>query len=176
MVIFLLLAMLGCAFVSHAASQKSMRQSEQEGPLQLSLSDCLLLARQRNFDILLTQEALIQADAKISRAKATMLPFLGAEGLYTGLDEELGFSMGPQSLIFMDKDIYRAGIVVRQPIYIMGGRLNAARKASQYSRDAQAQENRAIEKEITFQVTRAYRIAQVAGAFRKVAVEGVDLL
>lgn len=172
---FVLLAMLGYVSVSPAASKKLMRQSEQERPLQLSLSDCLLLARQRNFDILLTKEALIQADAKMSQAKSAMLPFLGAEGSYVRLDKEIGFSLGPQFLTFIDKDTYKAGLVVRQPIYI-GGRLNAARKASQYSRDAQAQENRAIEKEITFQVTRAYRTAQVAKAFRKVAVEAVDLL
>jgi len=54
--------------------------------------------------------------------------------------------------------------------------LNAARKASQYSRDAQAQENRAVEEEVVFQVTRAYRTAQLAEAFQGVAVEAVDLL
>jgi outer membrane protein len=174
-VCFVLLAILGYVSVSPAASQKLMRQFEQEGQLQLSLSDCLRIALKQNHDIRLTQEALAQADAKITQAKAAMFPFLGAEGSYTRLDEEVGVALGPQSLTFIDRDIYKGGIVVRQPIF-MGGRLNAARKASQYSRDAQAQENRAIEKEITFQVTRAYRTAQVAKAFRKVAVEAVDLL
>jgi outer membrane protein len=174
-VCFVLLAILGYVSVSPAASQKLMRQFEQEGQLQLSLSDCLRIALKQNHDIRLTQEALSQADAKITQAKAAMFPFLGAEGSYTRLDEEVGVALGPQSLTFIDRDIYKGGIVVRQPIF-MGGRLNAARKASQYSRDAQAQENRAIEKEITFQVTRAYRTAQVAKAFRKVAVEAVDLL
>jgi outer membrane protein len=75
----------------------------------------------------------------------------------------------------MDRDQYKAGLVIRQPIFT-GGRLNAARKASQYSRDAQAQENRAVEEEVVFQVTRAYRTAQLAEAFQGVAVEAVDLL
>jgi len=83
--------------------------------------------------------------------------------------------MGPQSLTFMDRDQYKAGIVIRQPIFT-GGRLNAARKVSQYSRDAQAQENRALEEEVVFQVTRAYRTAQLAEAFQGVAVEAVSLL
>ncbi len=170
-----LLTILGYAPVSPATSQKLMRQFEKEGQLQLSLSDCLEIALQQNHDIRLTQEVLAQADAKITQARAAMLPFLGVEGSYTGLDDKLSFSMGPQSLTFMDRDIYKAGIVVRQPIY-MGGRLDAARKASQYSRDAQNQENRAIEEEITFQVTRVYRTAQVSKAFRTVAVEAVDLL
>jgi outer membrane protein len=54
--------------------------------------------------------------------------------------------------------------------------LNAARKASQYSRDAQVQGNRALEEEVVFQVTRAYRTAQLAEAFQDVAVEAVELL
>jgi outer membrane protein len=83
--------------------------------------------------------------------------------------------MGPQSLTFMDRDQYKAGFVIRQPIFT-GGRLNAARKASRYSRDAQAQGNRALEDEVVFQVTRAYRTAQLAEAFQDVAVEAVELL
>lgn len=75
----------------------------------------------------------------------------------------------------MDRDLYKAGIVVQQPIF-MGGRLIAAHKAAQYSRDAQAQEKRTIEEEITFQVTRAYRTVQVAEVFQKVAEEALNLL
>jgi len=157
------------------SSNEVARNLKKDRHIHLSLSDCRRIALQQNHDIRLTQEALVQADAKITRARSAMLPFLGAEGSCTRLDEKLSFAIGPQSLTFMNRDLYKAGLVVRQPIF-MGGRLNAARKASQYSRDAQAQENRAIKEEITFQVTRAYRTAQVAEAFRKVAVEAVDLL
>jgi outer membrane protein len=169
------LAILGYVSVSPAASQKLMRQFEQEGQMQLSLSDCLRIALKQNHDIRLTQEALAQADAKITQAKAAMFPFFGAEGSYTRLDEEVGVALGPQSLTFMDRDQYKAGFVIRQPIFT-GGRLNAACKASQYSRDAQAQGNRALEEEVVFQVTRAYRTAQLAEAFQDVAVEAVELL
>ncbi len=148
---------------------------KKDGRLHLSLSDCLLIASHRNHDILLTQEALRQAEEKITQARATMLPFLGAEASYSRLDEKLGFAMGPQSLTFMDRDLYKAGIVIQQPIF-MGGRLDAAHKAAQYSRDAEAQGKRTIEEEITFQVTRAYRTVQVAEAFQKVAAEALDLL
>jgi len=170
-----LLAMLSYASVSPAASQKLMQQFEKEGQLQLSLSDCLLIAMQTNFDILMTQEALIQADAEITQAKSAMLPSLSAEGSYVRLDKEIGFTLGPQFLTFIDQDFYKAGIVIRQPIF-MGGRLNASRKASQYSKDAQYQEKCSIEQEIVFQVTRAYRTAQLVEAFQDVAVEAVNLL
>ena len=132
------------------SSNEVLRRFGKDGRINLSLSDCLLIALQQNYDIRLTQEALIQADAKITQARSAMLPFLGTEGSCTRFDEKLSFVLGPQSLTFMDRDIYRAGIVVRQPIF-MGGRLNAARKAAQYSRNAQAQENRTIEVEIFFQ-------------------------
>ena len=157
------------------SSDEVLRKLEKDGNIHLSLSDCLKIALQQNYDIRLTREALTQADTKITQARSAMLPFLGAEASYTRLDEELSFAMGPQSLTFMDRDQYKAGLVIRQPIFT-GGRLNAARKASQYSRDAQAQENRALEEEVVFQVTRAYRTAQLAEAFQGVAVEAVDLL
>lgn len=148
---------------------------KRDGRLHVSLKDCLQIALQRNYDIRLFQEALVQADANIIQARSAMLPFLGAEASYTKLDEELSFSMGPSSLTFMDSDIYKAGIIVRQPIF-MGGRLNAARKVAQHSREATAKEKRSVEDEIIFQVTRAYRIVQVAEVFQRVAVEAVDLL
>ena len=157
------------------SSDEALRKLEKDGNIHLSLSDCLKIALQQNYDIRLTREALTQADTKITQARSAMLPFLGADASYTRLDEELSFAMGPQSLTFMDRDQYKAGLVIRQHIF-MGGRLNAARKASQYSRDAQAQENRALEEEVVFQVTRAYRTAQLAEAFQGVAVEAVDLL
>ncbi|MBW2042913.1 MAG: TolC family protein [Deltaproteobacteria bacterium] len=157
------------------SSDEVLRKLEKDGNIHLSLSDCLKIALQQNYDIRLTREALTQADTKITQARSAMLPFLGAEASYTRLDEELSFAMGPQLLTFMDRDQYKAGLVIRQPIFT-GGRLNAARKASQYSRDAQAQENRALEEEVVFQVTRAYRTAQLAEAFQGVAVEAVDLL
>jgi len=157
------------------SSDEALRKLEKDGNINLSLSDCLKIALQHNYDIRLTREALTQADTKITQARSAMLPFLGAEASYTRLDEELSFSMGPQSLTFMDRDQYKAGFVIRQPIFT-GGRLNAARKASQYSRDAQAQGNRALEEEVVFQVTRAYRTAQLAEAFQDVAVEAVELL
>jgi outer membrane protein len=158
-----------------SAPVEELRKLEKDGNIHLSLSDCLKIALQHNYDIRLTREALTQADTKITQARSAMLPFLGAEASYTRLDEELSFAMGPQSLTFMDRDQYKAGLVIRQPIFT-GGRLNAARKASQYSRDAQVQGNRALEEEVVFQVTRAYRTAQLAEAFQDVAVEAVELL
>jgi len=157
------------------SSNEVYRRFEKDGRLHLSLSDCLNIALQKNHDIRLAQEVLAQAEAKITQARAAMLPFFGAEAFYSRLDKELGFAMGPQSLTFMDRDIYKAGVVVQQPIF-MGGRLIAAHKAAQYSRDAQAQEKKTIEEEITFQVTRAYRTVQVAEVFQKVAEEALNLL
>jgi outer membrane protein len=194
-----LMALHGCASVRHPAhlphsysgaiaeaspeiegkrphsSDEALRKLEKDGNINLSLSDCLKIALQHNYDIRLTREALTQADTRITQARSAMLPFLGAEASYTRLDEELSITMGPQSLTFMDRDQYKAGFVIRQPIFT-GGRLNAARKASRYSRDAQAQGNRALEDEVVFQVTRAYRTAQLAEAFQDVAVEAVELL
>jgi len=152
-----------------------LRRFEKDGRLHLSLSDCQLIASHRSHDILLTQETLMQAEEKITQARAAMLPFLGTEASYSRLDKELSFAMGPQSLTFMDRDLYKSGIVIRQPIF-MGGRLDAAHKAAQYSRDAQAQGKRTIEEEITFQVTRAYWTVQVAEAFQKVGAEALGLL
>ena len=137
----------------------------------LSLDDCIHVALARNFNIRLANEALVQAEANIVQARAAMLPFIGAEASYSRLDEELGF--GPMT--FMDRDIYKAGLVVRQPVFT-GGRLDAARKAARYSRDARVQDKRSVERDIIFQVTRIYRTAQVAEAFQKVATEAVTLL
>jgi outer membrane protein len=157
------------------SSREILRTLEKDGQIHLVLNDCLKMASQQNYDIRLVQESLVQADANIAQVRSAMLPFFGAEASSTRLDEALSFAMGPQSLTFMDRDLYKAGVVVRQPIF-MGGRLHAAQKAARYSREAQVKEKRIVEEEIIFQVTRAYRTAQLAEAFQDVAVEAVKLL
>jgi outer membrane protein len=141
----------------------------------LTLDGAIRIALEQNRDIQLAREALIQAEMDIREARSAMLPSLGAEATYVLLDEELAFELGPQTLTFMNRDIYKAGIVVRQPIFV-GGRLHAAHNAANDLRDAQAENRRQVEQEIVFQVKRAYRMAQVAAIFQKVATEGVDLL
>jgi len=155
---------------SHPSSE-ILRRFMKNGQLCLTLDNCIHVALARNFNVRLANEALVQAETDIVQARAAMLPFIGTEASYTSLDEELGF--GPMT--FMDRDIYKAGLVVRQPIF-MGGRLDAARKAARYSRDARVQDKRSVERDIIFQVTRTYRISQVAEAFQKVATEAVTLL
>jgi outer membrane protein len=83
------------------SSDEALRKLEKDGNINLSLSDCLKIALQHNYDIRLTREALIQADTKITQARSAMLPFLGVEASYARLDEELNITMGPQSLTFM---------------------------------------------------------------------------
>ena len=112
-----------------SAGDDILETGKKDEPLRLSLDDCIELALERNLDVQLTGERLTEADTQTRQALATMLPTLSAEGSYTRLDEELSFAMGPQSLTFMDSDIFKAGLVVRQPIFT-GGRLNAARKAA----------------------------------------------
>jgi outer membrane protein len=160
--------------ISHEGSEMLL-PFRQNGKLHLSLTDCIDIAVERNLDIHLIEESLAQADADITRAWSAMLPFIGAEARYIKLDEELTFGLGPVSMIFMDRDIYKAGVVLRQPIFA-GGRLNAACKAARHSRDARIEDKKSVEEEIVFQVTRVYRTAQVAEAFHRVAVEAVNLL
>jgi len=152
-----------------------LQQYRKGGNLCLTLKDCIGIALKQNRDIHLVSETLTQAEADITRARSAMLPFFGAEASYTHLDEPITFAMGPISATFIDRDIYKGGVVVRQPLF-MGGRLNAARKAAQYARDARVQEKQSVEEEIAFQVSRAYHTAQVAEAFRGVAVDALDLL
>ena len=148
---------------------------KREGKLYLALTDCIYIASKRNLDIHLQEEAIAQADADITKAWAAMLPYVGGEANYTRLDEELALGLGPVSMTFMEEDISKVGVVLKQQIFT-GGRLNAARKAARYLRDSRLFEKETIEKEVLFQVTRVYRTAQVAEAFNKVAVEAVDLL
>ena len=156
-------------------NDKILQQVKKDERLCLTLNDCIRISLVRNRDINLANEALIQADADVARALSAIYPFLGAEGSYTRLDEDLAFALGPVSMTFMEQDLYTAGIVLRQPVF-MGGRLNAACKAAEYSRDAREKEKLGVEEEIIFQVTRAYYAAQVAEAFSRVALEGVSLL
>ncbi|MCD4749194.1 MAG: TolC family protein [Thermoanaerobaculales bacterium] len=152
--------------------QKDLRNEE---GLRLTLDDAIRIAFEQNRDIQLAREALIQAETDIHEARSAMLPSLGAEATYVRLDEELTFELGPQALTFMDREIYKAGFVVQQPIFV-GGRLKAAHRAAHDLRNAQAENRRHVEQEIVFQVKRVYRMAQVAAIFQKVATEGVDLL
>nr|MBL0717387.1 TolC family protein [Desulfobacterales bacterium] len=148
---------------------------KREGELHLALTDCIYIASKRNLDIHLQEEAIAQADADITKAWTAMLPFVGAEANYTRLDEELTMGLGPVSMTFMEQDMSKFGIVLKQPIFA-GGRLDAARKAARHLRDSRLFDKETVEKEVLFQVTRIYRTAQVAEAFNKVAVEAVDLL
>ena len=170
-------------------NRDELPQFRRNGQLHLGLDNCLGLALKRNHDVLLASEALIQAEADITRARSGLLPFLSAEATYTRLDEALTFTFGPQtfalgpqtldipaqSFTFMDENIFHGGIVVKQPIFT-GGKLIAGYKAAKYAREARITEKESIEEEIVFQVTRAYWTAQVAEAFQKVAAEGVHLL
>ena len=143
--------------------------------LQLSLDQCIHMALERNYDIHLSREAIVQAESDITRARSAFLPYLGTENTYSRLDEALTLALGPQSFTFMYPDLYKAGIVVRQPLFT-GGKIRATYRASQYVRDARVEEAHSIQHEVAFQVVRAYRAAQVAAEFQKVAEEGVALL
>jgi len=156
---------------SSRPNSEVLQQFMKDGQLCLTLDNCIDVALARNFNVRLANEALVQAKADIVQARAALLPFIGTEASYSRLDEELGF--GPMT--FMDRDIYKAGLVVRQPVFT-GGRLDAAHKAARYLRDARVQDKRTVEKDIIFQVTRTYRISQVAETFQKVATEAVTLL
>jgi len=160
---------------SSDSQENLLQQYRKGGNLCLTLNDCIGIALKQNRDIHLVTETLTQADTDITRARSAMLPFFGAEASYTRLDEPITFAMGPISATFIDRNLFNGGVVVRQPVF-MGGRLNAARKAAQYARDARVQEKQSVEEEIAFQVSRAYHTAQVAEAFRGVAVDALDLL
>ena len=157
------------------SQENLLQQYRKKGNLCLTLNDCIGIALKQNRDIHLVSETLTQADADITRARSAMLPFFGAEALYTRLDDPIVFSLGPISATFIDRNIVSGGVVVRQPVF-MGGRLNAARKAAQYARDARVRDKQSVEEEIAFQISRAYHTAQVAEAFRGVAVDALDLL
>ena len=91
--------------------------------LKLTLEECLRLALAQNLDIRMAEESISRADAEIAQARSAMLPYLGAEASYVRLDEELGVAGGPVSMTFQEKDIYKAGLFLRQPIgYLRGGR------------------------------------------------------
>jgi len=160
---------------SSGSQDKLLQQYRKDGNLCLKLNDCICIALKQNRDIHLSNETLAQAEADITKARSAMLPFFGAEASYTRLDEPITFAIGPTPATFIDSNIYKGGVVVRQPLF-MGGRLNAARKAAKYARDARVQEKQSVEEEIAFQVSRAYHTAQVAEAFRGVAVDALDLL
>lgn len=154
---------------------KILLQFKRNGKYYLSLADCIEIALNRNLDIHLISESLAQADADMTRAWSAMLPFIGIESSYTQLDKDLTFDLGGLSMTIMERNIYKAGFVVKQPIYF-GGKLNAARKATRYSRDACIYDKQSVEKEIVFNITKIYRTVQVSKAFYNVAVEAVDLL
>lgn len=158
-----------------ASVNEILEANEKDGQLHLSLNHCVQLALDRNPDVQLAAERVTEADTENRQARAAMLPVLSAEGTYTRLDEDLSFAMGSQSLTFMESNIYKAGFVIRQPVF-MGGRINAARKATEYFREARASEKRDVEDEIVFQVTCAYWAAQIAVSVHKVAAEAVVLL
>ena len=117
------------------AGNELLEPYKREGKLYLALTDCIYIASKRNLDIHLQEEAIAQADADITMAWAAMLPYVGGEANYTRLDEELALGLGPVSMTFMERDISKVGVVLKQPIFT-GGRLNAARKAAKHLRDS----------------------------------------
>ena len=166
--IFIFLVIFYSFLLAETGQAFSPKKLEQEGHIYLSLQDCKLMVVNRNFDVRLAGESLNQAEADIAKAHAALLPSLQLEASYSRLDEELGLSLGPQSFVFMDKDIYKAGLVVRHPLYT-GGRLTAAYQAARFLRDAQARSEEAVRNTIIFQVIRAYHTIQLAESFRNVA-------
>ena len=173
--IFTLLVIFYSLLLTETGQASSPKKLKQEGHIYLSLQDCKLMVVNRNFDVRLAGESLNQAKADIAKAHAALFPSLQLEASYSRLDEELGLSLGPQSFVFMDKDIYKAGLVVRHPLYT-GGRLTAAYQAARFLRDAQARSEEAVRNTIIFQVIRAYHTIQLAESFRNVAQEAFGML
>jgi outer membrane protein len=173
--IITLFVILHSLLLAQTGQAAGLERLEQEGRLYLSLQDCKRMVVSRNFDIRLARESLNRAEADIAKARAALLPSLQLEASYSRFDEELGFSFGPQSFIFMDEDIYKAGLIVRHPLYT-GGRLQAAHQAARFIRDAQVQSEEVVRNRIIFQVIRAYHTVQLAESFHKVAKEAVGML
>ena len=162
--------------ISRSDSRNQLLQPFKRGDkIYLSLKDCIGIALKQNLDIDIINEKLVQANEDISIAFKSMLPSFGAEASCIRFDEDMIFSFGPASLTFIEKNTCKAGIIVRQPIY-MGGRLKANLKATEHIRDAQSNKKLAVQKEIKFQVIRIYHMSKVAEKFHKVASEGVELL
>ncbi len=180
-----MVAIFGLGSRISRAGNEILLPYKKNGKIYLALPDCIDIALKRNLDVYLTQETLAQADSDLTMAWAAMLPYVGAEGTYTRLDKDLTFSFGPLSvgpasigpisMLFMERDIYKAGVVLQQPVFT-GGRLQAARKAAKNIRDARIYDKESVEREIIYQITRVYHTTQVAKAFNKVAIDALKLL
>lgn len=142
-------------------------------PLTLSLDNALQMGNEFNPRLNEAREKLVEQDGSLMMTESTRLPDIEALGLYqweeSGRSGSFGGSSDP------DREQWRAGLQVRQPIY-SGGRIYAAVRANRFETEALAAEITAIQSGVMTEIHRQFYDALLAREVIAVQKESINLL
>ncbi|MBI5779792.1 MAG: TolC family protein [Planctomycetes bacterium] len=122
----------------------------------LSLEQSIEIALANNRQMLIAQEGMNYADARLSEASARKYPTLSSTASYTRLDEVATVSIGPGvSGTMGDVNNAKGELSIKQPIY-SGGRISAGVESALLGKTVQSNQKDDITTRVIFLVKKVY--------------------
>lgn len=154
-------------------------QARAEGGLPeeaISLEEAIEIALERNQDILIAEQRLLESQRALVESRAAFFPKFTAMAVYQRIDEPPGFEVPVFGQVdFMPTESYQAGFVAQQPLFT-GGRLVNAHAMAREGVRSSTEQRQAVYNELVFRVKEAYYSILIAQKYADVAGQSVRLL
>jgi outer membrane protein TolC len=142
----------------------------------ISLEEAIRIALERNQDVLIAEQRLLESRRALAESRAAFFPTLAAVAGYQRIDESPSFEVPMFGEVdFMPTESYQAGFVAEQPVYT-GGRLVYAHAMARSGVRSSTEQRQAVYNELVFRVKEAYYSILLAQRYADVAEQSVKLL
>jgi outer membrane protein len=172
---FTLFAIVGwCLLAGLSVQQVRADEDVSEGPL--TLEESVRIALERNQDVLIAQQRVIESERALAEARAAFFPAFEAMATYRRIDEPPSFEVPMFGEVsFMPTESYQAGFVGQQPLFT-GGRLTNAYLMAREGVRLSAEQQEAVRNDLVWRVKQAYYSILVTEKFAAVAEQSLRLL
>ncbi len=159
-----------------ALTVQQIRADEEVSEGLLTLEESVRIALERNQDVLIAQQRLIESQRALAEARAAFFPAFEAMATYQRIDEPPSFKVPMFGEVsFMPTESYRAGFVGQQPLFT-GGRLTNTYLMAREGVRLSADQEQSVRNELVFRVKESYYSILVAEKFAEVAEQSLGLL
>ena len=164
------LLFLGAPDVEHVRAEEGVSEEL------LTLEESVRIALERNQDVLIAEQRLVEAERALAEARVAFFPVFEGMGTYGRIDEPPSFEVPfVGEVTFLPTESYQAGFVGKQPLFT-GGRLTNAYLMAREGVRLSAEHQEAVCNELVFRVKELYYSILVAEKFAEVAEQSLRLL
>jgi len=165
---------VGCFLAGLGVQQVRADEVLSEGLL--TLEESVRIALERNQDVLIAQQRVIESERALAEARAAFFPAFEAMATYRRIDEPPSFEVPMFGEVsFLPTESYQAGFVGQQPLFT-GGRLTNTYLMAREGVRLSAEQREAVRNDLVFRVKQAYYSILVAQKFAEVAEQSLRLL